>query len=105
MSHQAIPGESRSLTSSLSMQFLSMSNTPFSRLSSRDSAHYAAVGQLVLERAGHEWCLFLDRDGVINRRIDGDYVRSWRNFEWLPRAPLALKRLREYVPYLVVVTN
>lgn len=24
--------------------------------------------------------LFLDRDGVINRRIDGDYVRNWKQF-------------------------
>jgi histidinol-phosphate phosphatase family protein len=82
-----------------------MSNTPSSRLSSRDSGHYAAVRKLVVERVGREWCLFLDRDGVINRKIDGDYVRTWRDFEWLPRAELALKRLREYAPHLVVVTN
>jgi histidinol-phosphate phosphatase family protein len=82
-----------------------MSNTRSSHPSSRDSAHYAAVRRLVVERAGREWCLFLDRDGVINRRIVGDYIRTWRDFEWLPRAPLALKRLRECVPHLVVVTN
>lgn len=90
---------------SLSMRSLSMSNTRSSRLSSRDSAHYAAVRKVVVERAGREWCLFLDRDGVINRRIVGDYVRRWRDFEWLSRAPLALKRLREWAPHLVVVTN
>jgi histidinol-phosphate phosphatase family protein len=60
---------------------------------------------MVAERAGREWCLFLDRDGVINRQVVGDYVRSWRHFEWLPRAPLALKKLRAWAPYLVVVTN
>jgi histidinol-phosphate phosphatase family protein len=60
---------------------------------------------MVAQRAGREWCLFLDRDGVINRQIVGDYVRSWRHFEFLPRAPLALKGLREWAPHLVVVTN
>lgn len=30
------------------------------------------------------WSLFLDRDGVINRQIKGDYVRSFDQFEWLP---------------------
>lgn len=28
--------------------------------------------------------LFLDRDGVLNRQITGDYVRSWAQWEWLP---------------------
>lgn len=28
--------------------------------------------------------LFLDRDGVLNRQIVGDYVRSWSQWEWLP---------------------
>lgn len=41
----------------------------------------------------------------MNRQIVGDYVRTWRDFEWLPRAPLALKRLSEWAPHLVVVTN
>ena len=83
-----------------------MSNTRCSRLSSSgDPASYGAVRKLIDERVGQRWCLFLDRDGVINRQIVGDYVRSWPDFEWLPRAPLALKRLREWAPYLVVVTN
>jgi histidinol-phosphate phosphatase family protein len=60
---------------------------------------------MVAERAGREWCLFLDRDGVMNRQVVGDYVRSWRHFEWLPGAPLALEKLREWAPHLVVVTN
>ena len=60
---------------------------------------------MVARRAGREWCLFLDRDGVINRQVVGDYVRSWQHFEFLPGAPLALKGLREWAPHLVVVTN
>lgn len=87
------------------MRYPNMSNTHSSRLSGRTSAQHLAVQEIVAERAGREWCLFLDRDGVINREVVGDYVRSWRHFEWLPGAPLALKKLREWAPYLVVVTN
>lgn len=82
-----------------------MSNTRSSGPSSRDAARYAAVRRLVVERTGREWCLFLDRDGVVNRQIVGDYVRRWQDFEWLPGAPLALKWLREWAPHMVVVTN
>jgi histidinol-phosphate phosphatase family protein len=82
-----------------------MSNTRSSRLGSSRSAHHIAVREIVAERAGHEWCLFLDRDGVLNRQVVGDYVRSWRDFEWLPGAPRALKKLREWTPHLVIVTN
>jgi histidinol-phosphate phosphatase family protein len=63
------------------------------------------VEQIVAEREGREWCLFIDRDGVINRQIVGDYVRSWPDFEWLPGARLALTKLGEWAPHLVVVTN
>lgn len=87
------------------MRSPSMSNTSCSRPSGSESARYIAVQKLVVARAGREWCLFLDRDGVMNRQIVGDYVRTWRDFEWLPRAPLALKRLSEWAPHLVVVTN
>lgn len=64
-----------------------------------------AVERLVAERDGRQWCLFLDRDGVLNRQIVGDYVRSWADFQWLPGAKGALRILRDWAPYLVVVTN
>jgi histidinol-phosphate phosphatase family protein len=82
-----------------------MSNTRSSRLRDRTSAHHLAVQEIVAERAGRQWCLFLDRDGVINRRVVGDYVRSTRQFEWLPGAARALRKLGGWAPYLVVVTN
>lgn len=61
--------------------------------------------RIVLDRAGREWTLFLDRDGVINRRIADDYVRDWHQFEWLPGARAAIRILRRWAPKLVVVTN
>lgn len=49
--------------------------------------------------------LFLDRDGVLNRRIVGDYVRNWSQFEWLPGVLDALALLRPHFDYLFIVTN
>ncbi|TXH27885.1 MAG: HAD family hydrolase [Mycobacterium sp.] len=77
----------------------------------RSSAHlntaadYAAVREIVLERVGQQWCLFIDRDGVINRQKVGDYVRNWTEFEWLPGAVSAIGTLLEWAPYVVVATN
>ncbi len=51
------------------------------------------------------WCLFLDRDGVINSRIMHGYVRSWEEFEFLPGALDALVTLSTWAPRIVVVTN
>lgn len=50
--------------------------------------------------------IFLDRDGIINRTVVGDYVREWSQFEFLPGAVEALRHLTERGRGpLVVVTN
>jgi D-glycero-D-manno-heptose 1,7-bisphosphate phosphatase len=50
--------------------------------------------------------VFLDRDGVINRKADeGSYVRRWSDFEFLPGALVALRRLRAAGASLFIVTN
>lgn len=51
------------------------------------------------------WTLFLDRDGVINKRIANDYVLEWKQFEFLPGVLDALKKLSEIFERLVIVTN
>jgi len=48
--------------------------------------------------------VFLDRDGVINRNRP-DHVKSWNEFEFLPGALEALKRLAGLGWPVVVVTN
>jgi D-glycero-D-manno-heptose 1,7-bisphosphate phosphatase len=48
--------------------------------------------------------VFLDRDGVINRRRL-DHVKSWSEFEFLPTALDALRALRDEGTTAVVVTN
>jgi histidinol-phosphate phosphatase family protein len=49
--------------------------------------------------------LFLDRDGVINTRIPGGYVRHPGEFEWMPGNPQAIAQLRPLFDYFFVVTN
>ncbi len=48
---------------------------------------------------------FLDRDGVINKRLVGDYVKSWEEFEFLPGVLSTLKRLRVAGHRVVLVSN
>lgn len=51
------------------------------------------------------WTLFLDRDGVINRNIEGGYVLSWDEFEFLPDVHRALRYFNMMLGKIVVVTN
>ena len=52
-----------------------------------------------------EWTLFLDRDGVINKKIENDYVKHWMDFEFLDDSFDALKKLDSVFGHIVVVTN
>lgn len=49
--------------------------------------------------------LFLDRDGVINRLRPNDYVKTWEEFDFLPRALDALALLSRRFKYIIIVTN
>jgi D-glycero-D-manno-heptose 1,7-bisphosphate phosphatase len=50
--------------------------------------------------------VFLDRDGVLNRKMpEGEYVRSWSQFEWLPGAEEAVARLNRAGMTTIVVSN
>ncbi|MBU0709263.1 MAG: HAD family hydrolase [Candidatus Omnitrophica bacterium] len=50
--------------------------------------------------------IFLDRDGVINKEPgNGEYVKSWEEFEFLPGVKLALKRLDDHGFTIVVISN
>jgi D-glycero-D-manno-heptose 1,7-bisphosphate phosphatase len=50
--------------------------------------------------------IFIDRDGVINKKMpEGDYVKTWSEFEFLPGAIEALKMLYEAGYSIFVITN
>lgn len=51
------------------------------------------------------WTLFLDRDGVINKKLENDYVKHWIEFEFLKDVHAALKHLNSVFGKIVVVTN
>lgn len=53
----------------------------------------------------HTWTLFLDRDGVINERLMGAYVRSIEEFQFLPKVPETIAKLSSIFGRVVVVTN
>lgn len=49
--------------------------------------------------------LFLDRDGVLNRHLEGTYVKSWGDWQWMPGIlqvmPLWAQKFRQ----IILVTN
>jgi D-glycero-D-manno-heptose 1,7-bisphosphate phosphatase len=50
--------------------------------------------------------VFLDRDGVLNRKMpEGEYVRRWSQFEWLPGAEEAVARMNRAGVTTIVVSN
>ena len=51
------------------------------------------------------WSLFLDRDGVINKRLEGDYVKTLDEFEFIDGVPGALKILSGIFNKIIMVTN
>lgn len=51
------------------------------------------------------WCLFLDRDGVINTRKMGGYIQAVEEFEFLPGADTAIAELSSMFRHIFVVTN
>ena len=51
------------------------------------------------------WTLFLDRDGVINEKIENDYIRNWSQFEFIDGAIEALRILRKIFGRIIIVTN
>lgn len=51
------------------------------------------------------WTLFLDRDGVINKKLEGNYVKIIDEFEFLPYALEAIKLFSSRFHKVVIVTN
>lgn len=53
----------------------------------------------------NSWTLFLDRDGVINKKRDNDYVKNLDELEFLPGALEAIANLNKYFHKIFIVTN
>lgn len=51
------------------------------------------------------WCLFLDRDGVINTRKFGGYIEHVDEFEFINGSDIAIAELSQLFQHTFVVTN
>ena len=51
------------------------------------------------------WTLFLDRDGVINQHVPGDYVRTWEQFIFEDGALEAIAAVMKKFGRIIVITN
>ena len=49
--------------------------------------------------------LFLDRDGVINLKLEGRYVREFSEFKFIEGALHAIKKLSSIFKRIIIVTN
>jgi histidinol-phosphate phosphatase family protein len=57
---------------------------------------------LVIDKS---WTLFLDRDGVINVKLEGDYVKKIEEFKFTENAVKAISKAKQLFGKIVVVTN
>jgi D-glycero-D-manno-heptose 1,7-bisphosphate phosphatase len=60
-----------------------------------------SIQQVILK----DWTIFLDRDGVINKRLPGEYVRTLAQFEFLPEVLTTIQRLSKIFARIIIVTN
>lgn len=58
-----------------------------------------------LPKIDKSWTLFLDRDGVINKKLENDYVKTIDEFEFLPQVLEAIKQFSSHFQKIVIVTN
>lgn len=58
-----------------------------------------------LKNINKDWTLFLDRDGVINERIYGDYIFSPEGFKFLPGVLESMIVFAAIFGKIIVVTN
>lgn len=51
------------------------------------------------------WSLFLDRDGVINKRLIDDYVKNTNDFELIEGVAESIAKFNEIFSHIFIVTN
>lgn len=51
------------------------------------------------------WSLFLDRDGVINKKLENDYVKKWDEFVFLEGSLDAISIMNHFFGKIFIVTN
>jgi len=49
--------------------------------------------------------VFIDRDGVVNLDDIGDYIKTWKDFQFLPGVLEGIRRLKEADFFMVIISN
>lgn len=62
---------------------------------------FAAAKRIILRSKA----IFFDRDGVVNERILGGYVRTWDEFRFMPEVGETLKHLKDLGYLTIIITN
>jgi D-glycero-alpha-D-manno-heptose 1-phosphate guanylyltransferase len=65
----------------------------------------ASVSKFNFRKINKDYTLFLDRDGVINEEVVGDYIRNWNEFIFRPGSLEAIALLTPLFQRIVIVTN
>lgn len=58
-----------------------------------------------IKNIDRDWTIFLDRDGVINIRPLGDYVKQWEDFKFLPGVKESFSIFNTIFKRIIVITN
>lgn len=61
--------------------------------------------KLLKAEIDNSWTLFLDRDGVVNKRIEANYVKKSDEFSFLPGVLEALKYFSDIFGKIIIITN
>ncbi len=77
----------------------------FERANNELARGFLMVNKIDFSQITKEYTLFLDRDGVINEEVVGDYIRNWDEFKFRPGSLEAIALLTTLFQRIVVVTN
>lgn len=70
-----------------------------------NTAYFMPLPHKELPPVTNEWTLFLDRDGVINKELVGDYIKSWNEFHFTEGSLEAIAALSKLFDRIFIVTN
>lgn len=70
-----------------------------------NTAYYTPLSMNPLPQITKDWTLFLDRDGVINEEVIGDYIRTWQEFTFKPGSLEAIALLTPLFKRIIIITN
>lgn len=65
----------------------------------------SSIPKMIFPKLDKSWSLFLDRDGVLNKHLPEDYVKTADEFQWINGSKEAVADFRSIFGRIVIVTN